>query len=85
MEVRQEGHETHHYAQGSCCDYHITTVRAERIVIVEDAQQDSRGDIEAGVVTLAAIGAAGQELSTFSRRAIPGSPDDPPSPQDVRV
>jgi len=57
----------------------------ERIEIIEDPQQDSGGDIEAGFVRLEVLSAAGRTLSTASRSAIPGSPDDPPTPQDVRA
>lgn len=55
----------------------------ERITIAQDPQQDSGGDIEAGVVRLEATDKSGRTLGTFSRRTIPGSPEDPPSPSDV--
>lgn len=55
----------------------------ERIAIVQDPQQESGGDIEAGIVTLEAVGQTGKVLGTVSRRTIPGSPEDPPSPHDV--
>lgn len=55
----------------------------ERITVAQDPVQDSGGDIEFGTVTLDAIDAAGKSLGKFSRRTIPGSPEDPPEPQDV--
>ncbi|MET0278606.1 MAG: MmgE/PrpD family protein [Pseudorhodoplanes sp.] len=55
----------------------------ERISVVQDSTQDSGGDIEFGTVTLDAFDNSGKSRGSFSRHAIPGSPDDPPSPQDV--
>jgi 2-methylcitrate dehydratase PrpD len=55
----------------------------ERISVIQDAGQDSGGDIEFGTVALDVFDEAGKSRGNFSRRAIPGSPDDPPSPQDV--
>ena len=59
------------------------TACMERITVVQDAAQESGGDIEFGAVTLDVIDGAGQSCGSFSRRAIPGSPDDPPSAADV--
>ena len=57
----------------------------ERITITEDPQQESGGDIKAGTATLEVLGEASNSLASFSRRTIPGAPNDPPSSQDVRA
>jgi len=55
----------------------------ERIVVSQDGAQDSGGDIEYGTVTLDVTDASGKAIGSFSRRTIPGSPQDPPSHQDI--
>lgn len=55
----------------------------ERITVVQDAAQESSGDIEFGTVILDVTDSDGATRGRFTRRAIPGSPDDPPSPADV--
>ncbi|ARP97828.1 MmgE/PrpD family protein [Pseudorhodoplanes sinuspersici] len=55
----------------------------ERIDVIQNAAQDSGGDIEFGHVTLDVIGSDGATRDSFTRHAIPGSPDDPPSRADV--
>jgi len=55
----------------------------ERIDVVQDATQDSGGDIEFGHVMLDVINSDGTSRDHFTRSAIPGSPEDPPSREDV--
>lgn len=55
----------------------------ERITVVQDMAQESGGDIEFGTVTLDVIDSTGTSRGSFARRAIPGSPDDPPSAAHV--
>lgn len=50
-----------------------------RIEIIEDPTQNSRGDIEFGDVTLEIRGSSGETIFRHSRKAIPGSPKEPPS------
>lgn len=59
----------------------IASVMA-RLTVVEDESQRSGGDIEFGTVMLDARGGAVDER--VARSAIPGSPDDPPSPDALR-
>ena len=73
-----------HFTDASTSRADVTACM-ERITVVEDAAQDSRGYIEFGTVVLDVIDAAGQSRGSFSRRAIPGSPDDPPSAADIRA
>jgi 2-methylcitrate dehydratase PrpD len=51
----------------------------ERVTIDDDPAQQSGGDIEMGEVRLELIGPGGHSLGRFARRAIPGSPDEPPA------
>jgi 2-methylcitrate dehydratase PrpD len=53
-----------------------------RITLVEDASQPSGGDIEMGEVRLEILDRDGRTVGSFARRAIPGSPDEPP-PDDA--
>ncbi len=56
-----------------------TVALIERIEVVEDQSQPSGGDIEYGSAELLVTDPSGKE-QRFSRSAIPGSPNDPPSP-----
>jgi 2-methylcitrate dehydratase PrpD len=55
----------------------------ERVTIEDDPDQPSGGDIEYGEVRLDLVDRRGNRLGRFTRRAIPGAPDDPPAPADV--
>jgi 2-methylcitrate dehydratase PrpD len=59
------------------------TACMERTTIVQDGAQESGGDIEFGTVILDVIDSDSATRGRFTRRAIPGSPDDPPSAPDV--
>jgi 2-methylcitrate dehydratase PrpD len=55
----------------------------DRITIVEDTTQPSGGNIEFGKITLDVRG--GEDMpERIERATIPGSPDDPPSPDALR-
>ncbi|MFC0389296.1 MmgE/PrpD family protein [Muricoccus vinaceus] len=51
----------------------------DRIELSDASAQDSGGDITAGEVTMDVLDGAGERIARFSRQAIPGSPQDPPS------
>lgn len=55
----------------------------ERIEVIEDHTQPSGGNIEFGYGELLIITPSGENIR-FVRSAIPGSPDDPPSPPSLR-
>lgn len=54
-----------------------------RIRVREDPDQPDGRDIEYGAITLTVQGPEGAQH--FTRKALPGSPDDPPEPQDLRA
>ncbi len=57
----------------------------ERVGVVEDAQQQSGGDITFGTVRLELHDRGGGLIGRFERSAIPGSPDSPPERADVAL
>ena len=56
-----------------------------RVRVVDDPSQQSAGDIEMGEVRLRVFDRAGTTLGTFVRSTIPGSPDAPPEPAELRA
>lgn len=77
---------------GSCGPQHFQSApsarpdimaMAARVQVTEDAQQQSGGDIRFGTVTLE-VRRDGRNLSSFSRQAIPGTPEDPPDTEALR-
>ncbi|WP_161993516.1 MmgE/PrpD family protein [Muricoccus nepalensis] len=51
----------------------------DRIELSDASALDSGGDITAGEVTMEVLDSAGAPVARFARRAIPGSPEDPPT------
>jgi 2-methylcitrate dehydratase PrpD len=56
----------------------------ERLVVAEDSSQPSNGSLEFGSVHLE-VWANGKSMGRFTRRALPGSLEDPATPAQIRA